>query len=237
MNGLALRVVVTRKANNMSFLSGTLEPRRMALPPFQEGVDSFIARTYNYFLAALAGISVLGFASYFWLPKTSLGPLALTDSILWILCGWFGWRRPVGFVLPLFCVVTGLLTGQLAHIYPSVFLSATVLTLFTFAGLSVYVHTTRKDYSFLRGFLAVSFILLVGCLLLSFFVQHTIFLLCCTGFGVLSFGCWILYDTSQVIHRADAMLTPGVAAFELILDMIGFHRWLLEHLSIWDLDW
>jgi len=47
--------------------------------------------------------------------------------------------------------------------------------------------------------------------------------------------CWILFDTSQIVHRADAELTPGIAAFELLLDIIGLHRWMLDFLS--ELDW
>jgi hypothetical protein len=39
----------------------------------------------------------------------------------------------------------------------------------------------------------------------------------------------------QIVHRADEELTPGLAAFELLLDIIGLHRWLLDFLS--ELDW
>jgi hypothetical protein len=44
-----------------------------------------------------------------------------------------------------------------------------------------------------------------------------------------------IFDTSEIVHRTDAGLTPGIAAFELLLDIIGLHRWLLDLLS--ELDW
>lgn len=220
----------------MSYQSNAIADRGYSLPvPLQTGVDPYIARTYTYLLASLLGMAVIGYASYSHAPRTWLAPLSVADSVIWVLCGWFGWRHPLAIVFPLFSVVTGLLLGQLAHLHSSAFLSATILTLCAFGGLSAFVHITRKDFSFLRGFLCVSFFLLLGGTVLSFFFHQPLFLLGGTGFGVLVFGCWILYDTSQVIQRADAELTPGVAAFELILDIVGFHSWLLENLKLWNI--
>jgi FtsH-binding integral membrane protein len=220
----------------MSYQSNAIAHHGYALPaPLRAGVDPYIRQTYTYFFASLAAMAILGVLSYQYAPSTWTSRLAVADGIIWVLCGWFGWRRPLPIVLPLFVGITGLLLGQLAHLYSSVFFSATVLTLCAFGGLSLFVHITGKDFSFLRGFLCVSFFILLGGMLLSFFFQQPLFLLGWSGFGVLVFGCWILYDTSQIIHRVDADMTPGIAAFELILDIVGFHRWLLEHLNFWDI--
>jgi FtsH-binding integral membrane protein len=222
----------------MSYQSNALEQHGTELPvPLQAGIDPYIARTYRYFFTALASMAVLGFISYHLIPRSSMTALSAADCILWVLCGWLGWRRPVALTFPLFSLITGLLLGQLAHLYAPVFLSASVLTLFAFGGLSAYVHLTKHDFSFLRGFLCIAFFVLLGGMVLACFFHQPLFLLGWTGFGVVTFGCWILFDTSQIIHRADGDLTPGIAAFELILDLIGFHRWLLDHLSVWiDLD-
>ncbi len=104
-----------------------------------------------------------------------------------------------------------------------------MLSLIAFGGLSTYVHLTRESFSFLRGFLWLSFfILLGGCLLLPFAWNNLADLLL-AGFGTLVFFCWILYDPGQLLERLDADFTPGVAAFELILDIIGLRSWL-QHL-------
>ena len=218
----------------MSYQANAIDHFGRALPaPMRAGVDSYISRIYTNFFVSLVTMAILGVASYHYAPRSWQSPLAMADGVLWILCGWFGLRRPVSIVFPLFTAVTGLLLGQLAHTYSAVFSTATILTLCAFGGLTAYVHITGKDFSFLRGFLCVSFFLLLGGWLLAFVFHNPLFLLGWTGFGVLVFGCWILYDTSQIIHRADASLTPGIAAFELILDIVGFHRWLLQHLSFW----
>lgn len=219
----------------MSYQSKAEQRYPDSLPePLNSGIDSFISKTYAYFLVSLFGMTVLGFLSYFAFPKGSLLWLSIADSIIWIACGWFGWREPMKLVFPLFISITGLLLGQLAHFYPSVFLIATILTILSFAGLSVFVHYSKKDFSFLIGFLYISFFVLVGGSLLSFIISQPFYLLALTGFGVIVFGCWILFDTSRIINRADDGITPEIAAFELILDIIGFHRWLLDLLDVWD---
>jgi len=219
----------------MSYQSRAEQKHTGALPePLTAGIDPFISRTYAYVLASLVGMSILGLISYYSLPKDWLLWLATADSILWILCGWCGWREPLALVFPLFSIVTGLVLGQLAHFYPSVFLSSAILTLVTFAALSAFVHYTKIDFSFLIGFLIISFFVLVGGSMLSVIILQPFYLHVLTSFGVIVFGCWILFDTSRVINRADDDLTPELAAFELILDIIGFHRWLLDLLDVWD---
>jgi hypothetical protein len=99
-----------------------------------------------------------------------------------------------------------------------------------------FVWISRRNFSFLASFLCVAFFALLGGCAAALFVESTAYLLFLTGFGVLTFAGWILYDTSRIVHQADADLTPAVAAFELILDIVGFHRWLLDYLSVWDLE-
>jgi len=112
---------------------------------------------------------------------------------------------------------------------------ATVMTLGAFVGLTVYAHLTKHDFSFLRGFLWAAFLILLSSILVVPLAHSHWVSLGYAAFGTITFLCWILFDTSQIVHRADAELTPGIAAFELLLDIIGLHRWLLDFLI--ELDW
>ena len=192
-------------------------------------VNPYIARVYTVLLNALALMVAVGFISYHYLPRTTLMPLAAVDTALWIACGWFCWRRPLTFVMGLFSVVTGALLGQVAHLAPAgVFTQASAYTLVTFAGLSFYVHITKKDFSFLRGFLIASFwIMIVSLVLVTFFPQFRA-TMPFAAFGTLVFSCWILYDTSDVVHRTFSMETAAFAAFELLIDIVGLFRHLLS---------
>jgi FtsH-binding integral membrane protein len=111
-----------------------------------------------------------------------------------------------------------------------------VLSLLTFAGLTVYVHVTGTDFSFLRAFLCVSFFIMVGGVLLGLLFSWPLMNLGLAAFGTLVFAGWILYDTSQILRLVDDLLTPAVAAFDLILDIVGLHSWLMDLLGLFGLD-
>lgn len=197
--------------------------------PVFEGVDPFIKRAYSVLLLSVFAIIGLGYASFYLLPTSMMRPLGIADGLIWVACGWFGWRRPAFVTLGLFSVITGLFLGQLAHIYHgSAFAFASMLTAVAFIGLSAYVHVTKKDFSFLRGFLFISFfVLLGGCIILPFFHVPRLDA-AIAAFGTFVFAGWILYDTSELQRRRDGFYTPEIAAFELLLDLIGFFRWLLS---------
>lgn len=202
-------------------------------PPLANGVEPFIRETYRWFLINLCGMVALGFASHYLLPDSSYYPLATADALIWIVCGWFGWRRPIALTLPLFTLITGLFFGKLASRYsPQAFALGSLLTVFTFGGLSLFVHVTKKNFNFLRGFLVVSFwVLLGGCILLPLTGIRPL-TMALTGLGVVAFACWILYDTSTILERADDELTPAVAALDLMLDIVGLHRWITDLLDL-----
>jgi FtsH-binding integral membrane protein len=191
--------------------------------------NPYIARTYTVLLNALAVIVVAGVVSHQFLPRTTLMPFAIADMVLWIACGWFGWMRPLTLAMGLFSVVTGGLLGQVAHLTPpGIFAQASAYTLVTFAGLSFYVHVTKKDFSFLKGFLIAAFwIALLSTVIMLFFpgMRATMPF---AAFGTLVFAGWILYDTSNVVHHVDSTEAAGFAAFALLLDLIGLFKNLLN---------
>jgi len=220
----------------MSYHSDALARHGPAMPiPLQGGVDPYIARIYSNLLAALAIMALTGWITHHLAPPGWLRPLALADGFLWVACGWFGWRRPMGLVFPAFVLVTGALLGLLASEAPETFALASWLTLATFAGLTAFVWISRIDFSFLVGFLCVSFFLMLAGSFARFLIAAPWFHIGWTALGVLTFACWVLYDTGNIVRRADGAQDEQIAAFELFLDIVGFHRWLLEHLRLLDL--
>jgi FtsH-binding integral membrane protein len=129
----------------------------------------------------------------------------------------------------LFSLITGALLGQVAHLTPTgVFGQAAAFTLVTFAGLSFYVHITKKDFSFLRGFLVAAFWIAIVATVIMLFFPGMRGMMPFAAFGTLVFAGWILYDTSAVIHNVNCMEAAGLAAFALLLDLIGLFKNLLN---------
>jgi uncharacterized protein len=83
---------------------------------------------------------------------------------------------------------------------PSVIPTAGILTLFLFAGLSAVAFITKKDFSFLGGFLTIGGFVALGIILCSFIFGFQLGLIF-SGAMVIFASVAILYDTSKVMHH------------------------------------
>jgi len=99
-----------------------------------------------------------------------------------------------------------------------------------FLGLSGYALTTRKDFSFMGGFLIVGILVAFLAGLGAFFFQMPGLSLAVSSMFVLLMSGLILYETSNIIHGGEtnyimATVTLFVAIFNLftsLLHLLGF---------------
>jgi hypothetical protein len=84
--------------------------------------------------------------------------------------------------------------------YFSIINQAAIMTLALFTGLSAVVLITKKDFSFLRSFLAIGFIIAVGAIIAGMIFGFNLGLVFSAGMIVLAAGT-ILYQTSQLVHN------------------------------------
>lgn len=124
--------------------------------------------------------------------------------------------------------VTGSVAGGLMMI-----VQAAGLTTLVFGGLTVYVFVTKKDFSFMRGFLMVGLFLSLGAIIalgvgsmLGWVQEMGPLNIGLSIILVLLFAGYVLYDTSNVIHHyATDMVVP--AALALMVDFIILFRQIL----------
>jgi len=132
-----------------------------------------------------------------------------------------------------FTTVSGLTLGPLLYqVGPSIAAEAFALTAITFAGLSMYVVYSKKDFSFMSGFLMTGLIVLVvGGLLNMFFIQSGMMHFVMSGASVLLFSGFILYDTSNILryYGTDEHVSATLA---LYLDVLNLFIALLSILNI-----
>jgi modulator of FtsH protease len=77
------------------------------------------------------------------------------------------------------------------------------LTAVAFVGLSAYAVTTRKDFSFLSGFLVTGFFVLMGAIVLAYFVDISGLALA-ISVGIVLFACAaILFETGQIVSGGE----------------------------------
>ena len=86
---------------------------------------------------------------------------------------------------------------------PSLVTSALGTTAAAFVGLSAFAVITRKDFSFLSGFLVVGFFVLMGAVVLSLFFDLSAFSVAISCAFVLFASAAILWQTSAIIHGGE----------------------------------
>jgi FtsH-binding integral membrane protein len=83
---------------------------------------------------------------------------------------------------------------------PEVLPTAAILTMGIFAGLSLIVLTTRKDFSFLGGILKVGLMVALGLIVCAVLFGFNLGLIFSFAMVFLASGA-ILYDTSRILHH------------------------------------
>jgi modulator of FtsH protease len=104
---------------------------------------------------------------------------------------------------------------------------AFLLAVAEFGGLTAYVFVTKRDFSFLRGFLSMGILVLIVAMLIGMFVGSSVFQLAIASVGVLLFGAYVLYDTSRLLHSGDRS-DPVGAAIGLYLNFLNIFLFILR---------
>ncbi|QEY63395.1 Bax inhibitor-1/YccA family protein [Metapseudomonas lalkuanensis] len=158
-------------------------------------------------------VVLIGFYGLFFLT------VKLRDSA-WGLVSTFALTGFMGYTLgPILNMYLGMPNGG------EVVSSAFAMTALVFFGLSAYVLTTRKDMSFLGGFITAGFFVLIGAMLVSLFFNISgLQLAISAGFVVFSSVC-ILFQTSAIIHGGErnyimATISLYVSIYNLFISLL-----------------
>ena len=182
------------------------EPRILTVRPSAIEVNKVLRNTYALlsmtllWSAVTAYIAIAMAAPYLGL-FTLLGFFGLlyavhkTQNSLWGLFWVFALTGFIGFSLgPTIGSVLSLANGG-AIVAQSLAIAAVA-----FLGLSIYTVTTKRDFSFLAGFLIVGAIIIVALWIVSLFYYSTLFAQVMAGICILFGSALILWETSAVVR-------------------------------------
>ena len=224
-----------------------------------EGLRAYMLKVYNYMTT---GLLLTGLVSYFFgkasivsneagqiIGVTSLGNLLFNSPLQWVIM-----LAPLGFVFYLsarlhkislssaqitfwiFSIVMGL---SLASIF-IVYTQASIARVFfissgTFAAMSFYGYTTKKDLTKLGGFLFMGLIGIIIASLVNLFLQSSAMYFAISVIGVLVFVGLTAYDTQRIkemYYAGDSESVGGkkalMGALRLYLDFINLFIMLLR---------
>lgn len=117
---------------------------------------------------------------------------------------------------------------------PSLIFEALGGTALIFLALSGYALTTKKDFSFMRGFLTTGMIVaLVGCVVMLF-TNMPVANLALSGMIVMLMSGFILFDTSRIIHGGETNYIRATVG--LYLSIYNLFTHLLHLLGVFGGD-
>jgi modulator of FtsH protease len=96
-----------------------------------------------------------------------------------------------------------------------------------FLALSAYVLTTRKDFSFMGGFLMVGLLGMVGVIIIGLFVDMSAFSMAISAGIVLLMSGMILWQTSAIIHGGERNYIMATISLYVSLYNIFIHLLML----------
>lgn len=193
----------------------------------------FIVRTYLHLVGAIfafVAIETALFASGLAFPLLELmfgNPIMLVGTLIAFVVGGMMARSfarstsspltaylALGVYVLLECIIFLPMLAFAAAYDPSAVPTAGLVTLTLFGGLTGVVFLTRRDFSFLRGILAVAtlgaFATAIAAMIFGFSLGVVF-----SGAMVVLAGGWILYDTSKVLHhyRTDQHVSASLELF------------------------
>jgi FtsH-binding integral membrane protein len=203
---------------------------------------AFIRKTYAHLLFAIlafVGIEVALFATGLaevikqtMLSVSWLLVLGLFMGVGWLADWWAHKDTSPGLQymgLILYVVAEAIIFVPILYIAsaysdPSVIPSAAVTTLLVFAGLTVSVFATKKDFSFLRSGLMIAGFLAIGLIVAASLFGFELGLLFSVAMAGLAAG-YVLYYTSNVLHHYNT--NQHVAASLALFSAVALLFWYI----------
>lgn len=202
--------------------------------------NKLIRNTYSLLSMTLIFSGVMAFVGI--AMGASFG-MALVADIVAIAMLWFVLPRTAnsGAGIGVIFAITGLLgfgLGPLLSHYlavnPSIVMTALGGTGVIFLGLSGYALTTRKDFSFLAGFVMVGMFVVIGAALLNIFLQMPALFLAVNVAVMMIMSGFILFQTSQLVNGGETNYIMATAG--LFLSILNMFQALLHLLGAFSRD-
>ena len=146
--------------------------------------------------------------------------MALGASLVGIGLLWFALPRTQNSAagIPVLFAMTGLLglglgptLNHYMSVNPNIVMVALGGTGVIFLGLSAYALATRKDFSFMGGFIFVGMLVAIGAMLLNLFLGIPALALAVSAAVIMIMSGFILFQTSALIHGGETNYISATA--------------------------
>jgi modulator of FtsH protease len=197
--------------------------------------NKLIKNTYMLLSMTLIFSGVLAYLS---IAMNSSHGIAFAATLIGIGLLWFALPRTQNSAagIPVIFAVTGLLgfgLGPMLNYYlsvnPNIVMLAMGGTGTIFLGLSGYALSTRKDFSFMGGFIFVGMLVAIGAMVLNIFLGIPALALAVSAAVIMIMSGFILFQTSAMIHGGETNYIAATAG--LFLSILNIFTSLLHILG------
>ena len=206
----------------------------VATRPNADVANKVLKNTYILLSATLAFSAVMAMVSM----SLAVPPIAYMISVIAsMVLGIFVLPRTANSStgIGVIFLVTGLLgfgLGSILSMYlalpkgPQIIATAMGGTGIIFLGLSAYAMTTKRDFSFMGGFLFAGMMVLVIAMLANIFLEMPALAMAVSGGIILVMSGFILFDTSRIINGGETnyiMATYGLylSIFNIFISLLN----------------
>ncbi|MDH5181242.1 MAG: Bax inhibitor-1 family protein [Gammaproteobacteria bacterium] len=197
--------------------------------------NKVLRNTYALLSITLLFSAVMAFVGV--AMKISVLTAIIADVVAFVIL-WFVLPRTANSAagLPVIFAFTGLLglglgpvIARYLAVNPSIVMTALGGTGVIFLSLSAYALTTKRDFSFMAGFLMVGMFVIIGAAILNIFMQIPVLSLAISAAVILIMSGFILYETSSIINGGERNYIMATAS--LFLSILNIFTALLRLLG------
>jgi len=194
-----------------------------------------VLRTFALSLA----IAFLGTMAGVYVPPSLFLPLAILEFVMIIAAVFFRRKKAISYsFLYIFTFISGITLYPIVAYYAAttganVVIMAFATTTVVFSGISIYAAKSKRNFSFLGGFLLAALLAMVAIGLFNmFFPLSSTGMLAYSFIGVVVFSGYVLFDVSRMKHHGVRAEEVPLMALNLYLDFINLFVSILRILGI-----
>lgn len=145
-------------------------------------------------------------------------------------------KVPVNYILLfIFTVAESFTVAYICILsYPMNVLIALILTAIVVVALTVYAFTSKTDFTMMGGIFFILGFVLLGALILGFWIRNEIYSIVVSSFCVILFGLYLIYDTQLIVGNKQHALSYDdyiLGAMSLYIDIITIFLHILSILQ------
>lgn len=187
------------------------------------------------------GFAFIGTLAGVYVPPALFLPLSILEFVMILAAVFFRRRKAISYgFLYTFTFISGvtlypIVAHYLATAGANVVMMAFASTTVVFSGVAIYAAKSKRNFSFLGGFLLAALLALFAISIFNiFFPLSSMGMMAYSFIGVMVFSGYVLFDINRMKHYGVRAEDVPLMALSLYLDFVNLFLSILRILGIWN---